>query len=309
MHQTSSTAKSALLADLPPYIYGTTRLGDDQIPFDDRVRMARAAMDAGIWFHTSHTYGNALEVLRAAFDQGRARVPKLIVKIIGNTVDELRTVIRQNLKPLGVDNIELGQLCLGGELADDFARGGDCYQAFSRLKQEGLVRRFVLEVFPWTSDVALKALRGGYPEGIVDGCIFYLNPLQRFASNELWDLIRKRNEPVIALRTVSGGNVHRLRDVPGAAWKEYLQRRAVEVAPIFERSGIKTWTEFCLRFAHSFPQVRATVGATSRPENFREFLSAKDNLQPLPADIMNEIVKLQYRWSDDTDIHAEPWSM
>jgi predicted aldo/keto reductase-like oxidoreductase len=309
MHQTSSTAKAALLADLPPYIYGTTRLGDSQIPFDDRVRMARVAMDAGIWFHTSHTYGNALEVLRAAFDQARAKVPKLIVKIIGNTVDELRTVIRQNIEPLGVDNIELGQLCLGGELANDFARGGDCYQAFSRLKQEGLVRRFVLEVFPWTSDVALKALRGGYPNGIVDGCIFYLNPLQRFASNELWDLIRKRNDPVIALRTVSGGNVHRLRDVPGAAWKEYLQRRAVEVAPIFERSGIKSWTEFCLRFAHSFPEVRATVGATSRTENFKEFLLAKENLQPLPTDIMNEIVKLQYRWSDDTDIHAEPWSM
>ena len=309
MRQTTATAKSSLLADLPPYIYGTTRLGDNQIPFDDRVRMARVAMDAGIWFHTSHTYGNALEVLRAAFDQARAKVPKLIVKIIGSTVDELRTVIRQNIEPLGVDNIELGQLCLGGKLADEFARGGDCYRAFSRLRQEGLVRRFVLEVFPWTSDVALQALRGGYPEGIVDGCIFYLNPLQRFASNELWDLIRKRNEPVIALRTVSGGNVHRLRDVPGAAWKEYLQQRAVEVAPIFERSGIKSWTEFCVRFAHSFPQVRATVGATSRPENFKEFLLAKDNLQPLPAEIVNEIVKLQCRWSDETDIHAEPWSM
>lgn len=309
MRQTTATAKSSLLADLPPYIYGTTRLGDNQIPFDDRVRMARIAMDASIWFHTSHTYGNALDVLRAAFDQARAKVPKLIVKIIGSTVDELQTVIRQNIEPLGVDNIELGQLCLGGELANDYARGGDCYQAFSRLKQEGLVRRFVLEVFPWTSDVALKALRGGYPEGIVDGCIFYLNPLQRFAVNELWDLIRKRNEPVIALRTVSGGNVHRLRDVPGAAWKEYLQQRAVEVAPIFERSGIKSWTEFCLRFAHSFPQVRATVGATSHPENFKEFLLAKESLQPLPGDILSEIVKLQYRWSDELDIHAEPWSM
>jgi predicted aldo/keto reductase-like oxidoreductase len=309
MLQTNATAKSALLADLPPYIYGTTRLGDNQIPFDDRVRMARVAMDAGIWFHTSHTYGNALEVLRAAFDQARAKVPKLIVKIGWSSIPELRDIIRQNIEPLGVDHIELGQLCLGGELANNFARGGDCYQAFSRLKQEGLVRRFVLEVFPWTSDVALKALRGGYPNGIVDGCIFYLNPLQRFASNELWDLLKKQNEPVIALRTVGGGNVHRLRDVPGAAWKEYLQQRAVEVAPIFERSGIKSWTEFCVRFAHSFPQVRATVGATSRPENFKEFLSAKDNLQPLPGDILDEIVKLQYRWSDETDIHAEPWSM
>ena len=114
MLQTNPTAKTALLADLPPYIYGTTRLGDNQIPFDDRVRMARLAMDAGIWFHTSHTYGNALEVLRAAFDQARAKVPKLIVKIIGSTADELRAVIRQNIEPLGVDRIELGQLCLGG---------------------------------------------------------------------------------------------------------------------------------------------------------------------------------------------------
>ena len=309
MLQTNSTAKSTLLADLPPYIYGTTRLGDNQIPFNDRVRMARIAMDAGVWFHTSHTYGNALEVLRAAFDQDRARVPKLIVKVIGSTVDELRAVIRQNLEPLGVDNLEIGQLCLGGELANDFTCGGDCYQGFRRLRQEGLVRRFVLEVFPWTSDVALKALRGGYPEGIVDGVIFYLNPLQRFASNELWELLKQRSEPIIALRTIGGGNVHRLRDVPGAAWKDYLQQRAVEVAPIFERSGIKSWTEFCVRFGHSFPQVRATVGATSRPENFKEFLAAKDHLQPLPGDIVNDIVKLQYRWSDETDVHAEPWSM
>ena len=34
------------------------------------------------------------------------------------------------------------------------------------------------------------------------------------------------------MRTVSGGPVHNLRDVPGFAWKEYLQKRAVEVAPV-----------------------------------------------------------------------------
>jgi len=98
----------------------------------------------------------------------------------------------------------------------------------------------------------LKALRAGYTEGIVDGFIFYLNPLQRFASNALWQEIVSRKQPIIAMRTVSGGPVHQLRDVPGFAWKHYLQERAVEVAPIFERSGIESWTEFCVRFAHSF---------------------------------------------------------
>lgn len=301
--------KSELLTDLSPYVYGTTRLGDAKIPIGERVSVASAARDAGIWFHTSHTYGNALEVLRTVFDRDRTRIPKLIVKIGWNSVSELYNVIRQNLEPLDLETLELGQLCLGGQLAIDYANGGECYEAFAKLKQEGRVKRFVLEVFPWTSNVALQALRGGYPQGIVDGYIFYLNPLQRFASNELWNELVARDEPIIAMRTVSGGPVHRLRDVPGAAWKEYLQQRAVEIAPIFERSGIASWTEFCVRFAFSFPQVRATVGATSRVENLQEFLDVAKNIQPLPADIVQEISQLQTRWSDETDLRAEPWTM
>jgi hypothetical protein len=301
--------KTDLLTDLSPYVYGTTRLGDDKIPFDERVQVARAAMQKVDWFHTSHTYGDALQVLRTAFDQDRTRVPKLIVKIGWSRTDELRDVIHQNIDPLGLDGLELGQLCLGGELAEEYMNGGRCYDEFARIKADGLVKRFVLEVFPWTSSIALKAIRGGYSDGILDGYIFYLNPLQRFASNELWDLLVERNEPMIAMRTVSGGNVHRLRDVPGAAWKEYLQQRAVEVAPIFERSGITSWTEFCIRFAHGFPQVRATVGATSHIENLDEFVSAARNIEPLAADIQNEIVQLQYRWSEEVDMKAEHWTM
>ena len=300
---------ASLLNDVSPYVYGTTRLGDDQFPFDERVRVARSAMDAGVWFHSSHTYNTALQVLRKAFDQDRTRVPKLIIKIGWSNIPELRDVIRQNLEALGLESMDLGQLCLGGGLAEEYANGGPCYAEFERIKAEGLVKRFVLEVFPWTSHVPLKALIGGYPQGIVDGYIFYLNPLQRFASNELWDVLIERNEPVIAMRTVSGGNVYRLRDVPGAAWKDYLQKRAVEVAPIFERSGIASWTEFCVRFAHSFAQVRATVGATSRLENLADFIRAAQTPQPLPTEIINEIIELQYRWSDETDLQAEPWTM
>jgi hypothetical protein len=301
--------KSQLLTDLPPYIYGTTRLGDEKIPFDERVNVARAAMERVDWFHTSHTYGNALQVLRAAFDQDRTRVPKLIVKIGWSQVSELRDVIHQNIDPLGLDGLELGQLCLSGALAEDYANGGKCYEEFSRLKQEGLVHRFVLEVFPWSSDVALKALRAGYPEGIVDGYILYLNPLQRFPSNQLWDMLVGRDEPMIAMRTVAGGNIHKLRDVPGYAWKPYLQERAAEVAPIFERSGVQSWTQFCVRFAHSFPQVRATVGATSQIENLNEFLNAAKHIEPLPKDLRDEIIQLQYRWSDQLDMKAEIWTM
>ncbi len=298
-----------MLTDISPYVYGTTRLGEDKIPFANRVKMARIAMDSGVWFHTSHAYGDALKVLRTAFDEERNKAPKLIVKIGWKDADELRNTIIQHIDTLAVDNLELGQLCLSGELAEQFANGGKCYEAFAKIKEEGLVKRFVVEVFPWTSNTPLKALRGGYPKDVVDGYIFYLNPLQRFASNELWDLLVERSETIVAMRTVSGGNVHALRDVPGAAWKPYLQERAVEVAPIFERSGVKSWTEFCVRFAHSFPQVRATVGATSNPARFQEFLDATKDIKPLPEDIIKEITVLQHRWSDELDIKAEVWSM
>ena len=309
MPDTQPADKSQLLTDLPPYIYGTTRLGDQNLPFEDRVKVARAAMDGTSWFHTSHAYGNALEVLRAAFDEDAARIPRLIVKIGWKTVEELRDVVHKHLIALRLDSLDIGQLCLSDSLAEDYASGGACYEEFARLKQQGLVHRFVLEVFPWTSDVALKALRGGYPEGIVDGYIFYLNPLQRFPSNELWDELVARKEPMIAMRTVAGGNIHRLRDVSGYAWKSYLQERAAEVVPIFERSDVQNWTEFCVRFAHSFPLVRATVGATSKLENLQEFLAAARNIEPLPADIVDEIVKLHYRWSEELDMKAEHWSM
>jgi predicted aldo/keto reductase-like oxidoreductase len=236
-------------------------------------------------------------------------VPRLIVKIGWSSLSELRDIIRQNLEPLNIDSLDLGQLCLSGPLAEDFANGGACYAEFARLQREGLVQRFVLEVFPWTSPVALKALRAGYPQGIVDGYIFYFNPLQRFASNELWAELQARGEPIIAIRTVAGGPVQRLRDVPGAAWASYIQQRAVEVAPLFERSGIQNWTEFCVRFAHSFPQVRATIGATSRPENFKDYLAVAQDFRPLPDGILAEIEKLQTRWSDEVDLQAEPWTM
>jgi aryl-alcohol dehydrogenase-like predicted oxidoreductase len=311
MSETKSAKPPFGIPGLSRYVYGTTRLGDAKIPVVDRVRIARAAMDAGVWFHTSRQYGDALEVLGRAFNEDRARVPRMIFKIGNNNLAELRANIAEQLAPLGVDHMDIGQLCLGGEYEEEFRRGGKCFDDFRRLKGEGLVRNFVMEVFPWTSEAPYDALKAGHTDGIIDAFIFYLNPLQRFAANRLWDLIQAKGASVIAMRTVCGAPVHTLRDVPGAAWVPYLQERSVEVAPIFERSGISDWSEFCVRFAFSFPQVRATVGSTSRRANLDAFLGAamKGPVAPLPGDIVADIARLQRRWSDETDVRAKPWTM
>ncbi|MPY11199.1 aldo/keto reductase [Arthrobacter bussei] len=297
------------LADLPPYIYGTTRLGHDDVPRDQQAHMARTAIDAGLWLHTSRQYDHALEVLGAAFDEDRTKVPPVIVKLGGGTADDVRATIAENIEPLGISSIDIGQLTGVGAFADDMRTGGPVLADLQRIRDEGLVGRFVLEVFPWTSEAPLAALRAGHLDGLIDGYIFYLNPLQRFASNELWDELLAQDKTIISMRTVAGAPVHTLRDVPGAAWKPYLQERAVEVAPIFERSGVASWAEFCLRFAHSTPQVVSTVGSASREENLRELLSFSRDIEPLPRDIVDELFALQRRWSDETDVHAELWSM
>jgi hypothetical protein len=298
------------LHELTPFIYGTTRLGDAAIPFAERVRTARAAMEHGIWFHTSHQYGDALAVLRAAFDEERARVPRLIFKIGWKSVEEVRSTVDSLTRAVGIERMDVGQLCLDGDLARDFAAGGPSVEALHQLRSEGRVGRFLLQVFPWTSTVAFEALRAGHARGLIDGYIFYLNPLQRFASNPLWDLLLETRSPIVAMRTVAGGDVHALRDVPGAAWKDYLRERAGQVAPRFERSGVQSWPEFCVRFAHGFEPVCATVGATSKPERLAQLVGiARGPLPPVDAAVTSEIAKLQRRWSDEVDVHATPGSM
>ncbi len=296
---------AARLPGLSRYIYGTTRLGDSSLPFESRVAIARAALEAGVSLHTSHTYGDALQVLRAAFDQNRSSIPSFIVKIGWDSVEQVREVIAQNLEPLGLDHLPVGQLCLGGGLAEEFRTGGPACEGLRQLKEEGLVGKFVLEVWPWNSEVPVAALKGGFAKGLIDGYIFYLNPLQRFASDELWELLRERNETIVAMRTVAGGSLSRLLEHGPA----YLKTRAVEIAPIYERSGCQTWTEFCVRFSLGFPQVVSTVGATARLENLQELLSAVEMATPLPADIQAEVIVLQRRWAEEHDRHAAPWSM
>ena len=304
MTQSSSPAASAL-PGLTSYTYGTTRLGDGSIPFESRVAIARAALDAGVSIHTSHSYGDALQVLRATLDQNREHIPAMIFKIGWDSVEQVREVIGQNLEPLALTHMPVGQLCLGGNLAEAFRTGGAACDGLRGLKEEGLVGRFVLEMWPWNSDVAVDALKGGYAAGLIDGYIFYLNPLQRFVSDALWDLLREREEPIVAMRTVAGGSVHRIKE----HGPDYLKKRAAEMIPVYERSGCGTWTEFCARFALGYSQVVSTVGATSREENLKEFLGATESAVPLPSEILAEIEGLQRQWADAHDQYAAPWSM
>lgn len=299
------TTSPARLPGLTRYTYGTTRLGDNSLPFDERVAVARAAIDARVSLHTSHSYGDALRVLRAALDTDRSHVPAMFFKIGWDSVEQVRDVIAQNIGPLALEHMPVGQLCLGGNLAEQFANGGPALAGLRGLKEEGLVGRFVLECWPWNSETVLAGLSRGYAAGLIDGYIFYLNPLQRFVSDALWDALRERGETIVAMRTVCGGSLERLQ----SGGPEYLRTRAAQMAPVYAASGSKSWTEFCARYALGYPQVASTVGATSHPARLAEFIAAAEAATPLPTDIVNQIESLHREWADAHDRHAAPWSM
>ena len=294
---------NSALKSLSSYVYGTTRLGDGSIPHADRVAVAKHAISSGVWIHTSDQYGDALAVLNQAIKESKA--PNQFFKVGWESVDQIRGQMKAQLEAIGLSKMTVGQLCLGGDLATAFANGEAAALELNKLKTEGLVDSYVLEVFPWTSEVPLKALNGGTASSLVDAYIFYLNPLQRFVTNELWDSIVANQFPVVAMRTVCGGDIRSL-----VSRDNYVGERAKEVLPLFAGSGCVSWTEFCIRFVKGFPFVLATVGSTSRAANLDDFLRYRlEDVQPLPAEIQSEILKLQRKWSDDVDRHAEPWTM
>ncbi|ROP49160.1 MULTISPECIES: aldo/keto reductase [unclassified Rathayibacter] len=305
-----STSPERGLEALPPYVYGTTRLGDVSIPRTERTAMARSVLERGLWLHTSDQYGDALAVLGEAIADLDHR-PSTIVKIGGGTAEDVRAAARAHTRALGIDTITLGQLSPVEGLDNALVYGDrTVLDGLRALRADGLVGGFALEVFPWTSAAPLAALRAGHLDDLVDAVILYLNPLQRFATNALWDELVDRRMPLISMRTVAGNDVFALRDVPGAAWRPYLRDRAVEVAPLYERSGAGSWTEFCIRYALSQPGARSTVGSTLRADHLNALLDAANRpVAPLPEDIAGELDRLHRRWSNETDIHAEPWTM
>jgi aryl-alcohol dehydrogenase-like predicted oxidoreductase len=298
---------NSTLSNLSRYIYGTTRLGDTSIAFTDRLAIAREAVRAGLWIHTSHQYGEALSVLRALFEEDRSNIAPAIYKLGYSSPEEVRGQVRLQLDAVGTSSMAIGQVFPSGQLAEDLCTGGPGIAGLEQLKDEGLVGSFEMEVWPWSSDIALRCIKGGHAAHVIDAYTFYLNPLQRFVTNELWDLLINHNVPIVAMRTVGGGDVRHTLNKQDAP--EYLRKRAAEIAPIFEASGVESWTEFAVRFALGFPQVRATVGATARSGNLAEFVRTSTDALPLEEAVVQEILLLQRGWSDDHDVHAAPWSM
>jgi aryl-alcohol dehydrogenase-like predicted oxidoreductase len=268
------------------FTFGSMSLGD--LPtLDEHIRIARTAMDAGVWFHSSPTYkrGFTYMVLRMAFDEARSQVPKLIIKIRCGAAKLLRFEVEDALRRLGVDRIDVAQLVFsetGGvePFAGDFARRGPIFETCERLRDQGKVAKYCPQV-DVASSRALQPLMEAF-----DGLVLYLNPIQRDIDDELWTECQQQGTPLYALRTLGGGKLADLRAKNPADASVATYDR---VQPLIAKSGCADWAEFCMRYAKSVQHLQTTIGGTGNMEHLKHYLALSKTAAPLPADVMEAI--------------------
>ncbi len=268
------------------YTFGTMSLGRNPAAVDSDLVVARRAMEAGVWFHSSPTYNNgfAFMVLRRAFDENRSGVPRMIVKVRDATPELMRFEVEDSCRRLGLDALDVAQLVSmdlqPGTLVDQLRmNGGPLVDELASLRERGLIREAVVYITPANADHAVEVVRRS---SLVEGITLYWNAVQFECTPAAWAQIRANNIPVLALRTLGGS----MRDTNFAAKADRLQA-------LVAAAGCTSITEFNLRLAASDPSIRTTIGGTASLEHLEMYLSAAQRAIALPADILAQARSLQ----------------
>jgi aryl-alcohol dehydrogenase-like predicted oxidoreductase len=289
---------------LTPFTYGCMSLGNSHALDDIRaqIRVVRTTMDRGVSFHASQEYagGGAFMVMRHAFDEDRARLPKIILKIRCDNAALLKFDVEDALRRLNLDRVDVAQLCRSQHdrrpVVDDFLAKGEMWSVCQKLKSEGKVGDFVLEIFESFSPDAIRAVQAK----MFPAYIFYFSPGERQTSNELFDLLEQRKEPILSLRTLCGGilDPQRIAAIRQRDPKDGAIARFEALQPIYQKSGATSWAEFSVSFLKSFPNLVTTIAGTSSEKHLNELLEADQKSKPLPAPLVAEIRALHRVWFD-----------
>ena len=272
---------------LSPYTFGTMSLGRNPADVAQDLIVARRAMEAGVWFHSSPTYnqGFTFMVLRLAFDENRARVPQMVIKVRDASVPLMRFEVEDSCRRLGLDALDVAQLVSmdprPGNLVDQLrGGGGPLADELASLRQRGLIRQAVLFLTPENSDAAVEAMKSG----LIEGVILYWNACQRDCSDTAWATIQKKEIPTLALRTLAGGPSDKSSSL-----------KSEGLAELIRAAGCRNFTEFNLRLAASEPVIRTTIGGTALLAHLEDYLDAAANAAPLPAEILQRVEQLRVR--------------
>ncbi len=268
-----------------PFTFGSMSLGRNPADISNDLAVARRALEAGVWFHSSPTYnqGFTFMVLRLAFDENRSRVPRMVIKVRDASVPLMRFEVEDSCRRLGLDAIDMAQLVSmdpsPGNLVDQLrGGGGPLADELASLRKRGLIRQAVLFLTPENSDAAVEAMKSG----LIEGVILYWNACQRDCSDTAWSKIKEKGIPTLALRTLGGGPAD-----------ERSRSKSAALTELITAAECRDATEFNLHLAASEPVIKTTIGGTASLPHLESYLTAASNSVPLPADIYQRVTRLQ----------------
>lgn len=298
------------LPGLSSYVYGAGDVGLPGNDYENDRELIRIVAENNSWLHASPDYGGGggaggtFRFLRRACDDLSVR-PNMILKLFidgyesgapATTDDPVRN-IRETLEILGRDKVEVAQIWGSDRLYDDFAGDGPITTALRQLRDDGLVGAYAFQLDPKVTPTQWEALQGS----VVDGYMFYLNTIERDVDNEVYRLLSASGAEIISLRAL--GRIF----VDYASWNSEtapipaythpeMPRRVDALKSIYERCGCGDWVEFNMAFRRALPDVKATIGMTTKPAHLHRYLEADQQARPMAAALAEEICALQAEW-------------
>ncbi|WP_269524985.1 hypothetical protein [Coraliomargarita parva] len=278
--------------ELSPFTFGSMSLGQEPLDLKSDIAVARQAMDAGVWFHSSPTYnkGFTYMVLRMAFDEAPAQRPPLIIKIRDAEPRLVRFEVEDCLRRLGVDCIDLIQLVYmqpaDSSIVDGFMQNDERRELVERFKQEGKIGKALLYLQKDRAPESRTALE----QGLFDGVIFYENLIQHELPGTVHDFLQARPDfPALALRSVFGGGYLGA----GSGADDGLKDKFRRLEQLSSELGCQDLVELSMRFARHHANVRTTIGGTKNPEHLQRFLDLADSAAPLPEEAVRRILEIR----------------
>jgi len=276
------------LPAISKFTFGTGNLRDPENP--QHVAVARAAMDAGVWFHSAAEYreGATFQVLRKAFAQDPRHIPRCIFKIKSFSAEAFKACVRESIEKTGVPRVDIAQICWYMPDPDkDLVPGAWLHDAMCDMQEKGLVGNYVLEFFRPIRDIATRIVQ----RELFDAYIYYHNVVDREVSNAMYDLLEEKRAPVLALHTVGGGT-----GSLGFSPKEEGPATLAALTELARQAGCADEMELRLRFPLSYARNITTIGATTNMAHLNAMLEMGRNPRPLPADVLARIDALHRRW-------------
>ncbi|MFA6290896.1 MAG: aldo/keto reductase [Victivallales bacterium] len=286
---------------LTSFTFGCMSLGNDPGEMRNHIRLARTAMETGVWFHASQEYagGGAFMILHHAYCEARKQIPRMILKIRCDNAEVLKFDVEDALRRLTIDQVSIAQLCRAKHdrrpVVDDFLDHGEMWQVCQDMQKQGKVGQFVMEIFASFSPDAIRAVQSN----LFPGYIFYFSPGERQTNTELFELLESRNENILSLRTMCGGILDpaRIQTIREKKPEDRAILKFEALQPLFEQSGCASWAEFSFSFLKSFPNLLTSIAGTSKEVHFRELLACDQKAKPMAPALVKQINALHREWS------------